>query len=178
MDFIVRAATVADAPAVSQLAQDFAAYLRDLGDMTDFQLDEAAVRRDGFGPNPAFAGLVAEQDGRLIGYLLYHDGYDTDLAIRLLHVVDLYVHQDARLQGVGQTLMLAAAHICRQRGGKALVWTVYKPNRLAAAFYEGLGAEYLRDLEIMYWPLPAQLSEQPGPQNPPPPSRPTPAAGT
>ncbi|MBI3943435.1 MAG: GNAT family N-acetyltransferase [Chloroflexi bacterium] len=154
MDFIVRAATAADAPAVGQLAQEFAAYLRDLGDMTDFQLDEAAVRRDGFGPNPAFTGLVVEKDGQIVGYLLYHFGYDTDRAMRLLHVVDLYVRQDARRSGIGRALMLAAADICRQAGGGVLFWSVFKPNKLAAEFYRRLGARYVSDLDFMVWPLP------------------------
>src|SRR5579862_2942020 len=34
--------------------------------------------RDGFGPHPAFFGLVAEVDGSVEGYLLNHHGYDTD----------------------------------------------------------------------------------------------------
>jgi len=87
---LIRTATPSDATDIGQLAQQLAAYLQGLGDLTDFQFNAETYLRDGFGPNPAFAGLVAETDGqawterseRLIGYLLYHFGYDTDLAIR------------------------------------------------------------------------------------------------
>ena len=150
----IRAATANDAVAIGELAQQFATYLRSLGDPTDFRFNAETYLRDGFGPPPAFAGLVAEVDGRVVGYLLYHFGYDTDRAMRLLHVIDLYVHEGARRHGAGRALMHAAAHICRQAGGRELFWSVYAPNTLAAEFYERLGARYTKDLKFMYWPAP------------------------
>jgi GNAT superfamily N-acetyltransferase len=148
---IIRAATADDAVAIGELAQQFADYLRGLGDQADFRFNAEAYLRDGFGPHPAFAGLVAEVDGRILGYLLYHPGYDTDRAIRLLHIIDLYVHEDVRRQGIGQALMQAAARICQQSGGHMLFWSVYAPNKLAAEFYEHLGARYTKGLNFMYW---------------------------
>lgn len=154
LNFTIRAATPEDAAAVGELAQQFATYLRSLGDPTDFQFTADTYLRDGFGPNPAFSGLVAESEGKVIGYLLYHFGYDTDRAIRLLHVIDLYVHESVRRHGVGRALMEAAAQVCRQAGGRELFWSVYAPNKLAAAFYERLGARYTQELKFMYWPVP------------------------
>ncbi|MFN8457818.1 MAG: hypothetical protein U0401_24715 [Anaerolineae bacterium] len=66
-----------------------AAHLRSVGDETDFQFNAEVYRRDGFGDHPAFAGIVAELDQRLVGYLLYTFGYDTDRALRYLFVIDL-----------------------------------------------------------------------------------------
>lgn len=151
---MIRAATASDAAAVGELAQQLAAYLRSLGDPTDFRFNAEAYLRDGFGPQPAFAGLVAEVAGRVVGYLLYHFGYDTDRAVRLLHVIDLYVHEDGRGQGVGGALMRAAVQRCREAGGRELFWAVYAPNQLAATFYERLGARYTKDLKFMYWTVP------------------------
>jgi ribosomal protein S18 acetylase RimI-like enzyme len=124
-----------------------------LGDPTDFRFNAEAYRRDGFGPNAAFSGLVVELNGRVVGYLLYNFSYDTDKAICLLHVLDLYVHDSARRHGAGRALMQAAAKICREAGGGELFWTVYSHNRLAFTFYENLGAQYTKDLQIMYWPV-------------------------
>jgi len=59
MALIVQLAAAADAEAVGKLAQQFAGYLRRLGDTTDFKLTADAYLRDGFGPKPAFPGLVA-----------------------------------------------------------------------------------------------------------------------
>ena len=145
----IRAASAEDAQSVGKLARQFADYLRSLGDTTDFKLNAQAYLRDGFGTNPAFSGLVAEQDDDIVGYLLYHFGYDTDNATRILHVVDLYVNERARRQGVGKALMSAAAKLSRDAGGMQLFWSVYVHNKLAASFYENLGARYARDLVFM-----------------------------
>jgi GNAT superfamily N-acetyltransferase len=122
-----------------------------LGDETPLNFNAEAYLRDGFGPSPAFAGIVAESGDAILGYLLYHPGYDTDLAERVLWVVDLYVSEDSRLQGVGRALMERAASVCRAQGGKALIWSVYPPNQIAARFYERLGAQYVTGLSYMSW---------------------------
>ena len=153
MHFEVRPAQEADATAIGLLAQQFAEYLRSLGDETDFQFGPAEVLRDGFGANPAFTGIVAERQAEILGYLLYHFGYDTDRGVRQLHVIDLYVRDDARRQGIGHALMNAAAAICREHGGRELFWSVYEPNQLAANFYERLGGRYLQVLKFMTWPV-------------------------
>jgi GNAT superfamily N-acetyltransferase len=148
----IRAAVASDAAAVAQLMAESAAYLRALGDTsTDFNFTAETYLRDGFGPNPAFSGLVAVDEGEVSGHLLYHFGYDTDRAIRLLHVVDLMVREGSRKQGIGKALMHRVAELAREAGASELFWAVYKPNQLAARFYEGLGAEYIEDLFFMRW---------------------------
>jgi hypothetical protein len=52
---------------------------------------------------------------------------------------------------VARALMLSAADICHHLGGHQLLWPVYIPNKLAAAFYENLGAKFIRDLNFMHW---------------------------
>ena len=141
MALIVRPAAAADAEAVGKLAQEFAAYLHSLGDTTDFKLSAESYLRDGFGSKPAFAGLVAEQNGNVIGYLLYHFGYDSDRAARNLHILDLYVDSQARKQGVGRALMMAAATVACEESAQELIWAVYHANAPAVAFYEKLGAK-------------------------------------
>jgi len=63
--------------------------------------------------------------------------------------VDLYVNERARRQGVGKALMSDAAKLCRDAGGMELFWSVYVHNKLAASFYESLGARYTKDLLFM-----------------------------
>jgi hypothetical protein len=101
MTLEVRAARASDAPTIGILAKQFAGYLHSLGDQTEFKLTAEAWLRDGFGPRPAFKGLVAEERGHDIGYLLYHFGYDSDGAFRNLHIVDLYMDANARQKGAG-----------------------------------------------------------------------------
>jgi ribosomal protein S18 acetylase RimI-like enzyme len=151
----IRPARATDAHAIRQLAREFADYLRQLGDPTDFKLTAEAYLRDGFGKKPAFAGLVTEDQGKVIGYLLYHFGYDSDKAARTFHVADLYVDAAARKQGVGRALMSAAARVARDAGAEELIWSVYPPNAPAINFYEKLGAE--RITEVFFMKLKADI---------------------
>jgi ribosomal protein S18 acetylase RimI-like enzyme len=149
MSFAIRAALASDALAIGGLAGQFATYLRGLGDQTDFKLTAEAYLRDGFGLRPAFEGLVAEEHGSVIGYLLFHFGYDSDAAFRNLHIVDLYVDAKARKQGVGRGLMMAIAAVGRESGAQEMIWSVYHANDLATAFYERLGAQKIANLSFM-----------------------------
>ena len=149
MAVIIRAALPSDAESIGNPARQFASYLRELGDLTQFQLTTDAYLRDGFGTQPAFAGLVAEDQAKVIGYLLYHFGYDSDRAARNMHVVDLYVDRAARNQGVGKALMARAASIAREASAAEMIWSVYQSNTIAATFYEKLGAQRITDVFFM-----------------------------
>jgi len=149
MGIRVRAARAGDAHDIGKLARHFAQYLSDLGDPIELKLTAEAYLRDGFGLQPAFSGLVAEEGDTVIGYLLYHFGYDSDNAVRNLHIVDLYVQAEARKKRVGTALMEAAAEIAVKAGAEELVWSVYNLNSLAASFYEKLGAERITEVFFM-----------------------------
>ena len=146
----VRPCMPADAEAVNRLSREFVEYLRALGDPAPGEVTAEAFVRDGFGERAAFSGLIAEVEGRAVGYLLHHPGYDVDRGGRVVHVIDLYVSEEARRRGAGRALMDAAADVCRGMGGVALLWSVYPPNTAARAFYEGLGAAYSEDV-LMSW---------------------------
>jgi GNAT superfamily N-acetyltransferase len=148
-EYVIREARRADVAAIARLAAEFAQYLRGLGDTTEFRLDADALERDGFGPEPAFGGVVAEMAGAVVGYLLYHDGYDTDAARRVLVVADLFVTQVGRGRGAGTALMREATAVAVRRGAKQLVWTVYQHNAQALRFYERIGGRYMQDLRLM-----------------------------
>jgi len=150
VEYVIRQASRADVPTIARLAAEFAQYLRGLGDTTEFRLNADALERDGFGPEPAFDAVVAEMAGVVVGYLLYHNGYDTDAAYRLLVVADLFVTEAARGRGTGVALMREASEIAISRGAKRLVWTVYHHNTEALRFYERIGGRYAQDLRLMF----------------------------
>ncbi len=133
----VRTATAADAPEVVRLAQSLS--IADGGRPS--RLTEESYRRDGFGDNPAFSALVAEIDGRIVGYALYFPGYDTDRATRGVYLSDLYVDQAWRRRGVGRALMSATANACKSLGGEWMFWSVLKRNKNARKFYKTMAPE-------------------------------------
>ncbi|HEX9976087.1 MAG TPA: GNAT family N-acetyltransferase [Dehalococcoidales bacterium] len=149
----VRETRRSDAQQIGIMAKDFATYLRALGDKTKFQFNAKTFLRDGFGRRRAFAGLLAELNGESAGYLLYHNGYDTDRAIRIMHIVDLYVCPEYRRQGVGRALMERVLETCKETGGKKMVWSVFAPNRTARRFYWHIGACYTQDMLMMKLPV-------------------------
>lgn len=145
----IREATTADAESIANLASEFHNYLKDLGDQTSFYFNATTYLRDGFGPNPAFFGFVAEIEGAVVGYLLYHFGYDTDLSRRLTFIIDLYVGEKYRGRRIGTALMKRAAEAARDQEATDLFWSVYERNESALRFYEGLGARYVKGIHFM-----------------------------
>ena len=150
---VIRPIAPGDATDVIAMSREFAAFLRSLGDKSPLNFDVTAFRRDGFGPHRAFDGVIAFVERKPAGYLLFHFGYDVDRSMRLVFIVDLWVRESVRRAGVGRALMAEAARIAREFGAAELVWCVFDPNRLAFNFYEGLGAEPIRDLTWMSIPV-------------------------
>ena len=110
------------------------------------------VREEGFGPRPRFRALIAERDGRALGYALFYPAYDTDHAARGFYLQDLYVVPEARRQGVGRGLMAALARACRADGGCYVFWNALPRNRAGRAFYRAIGAREEKILTLSLHP--------------------------
>jgi len=100
----------------------------------------AIVRRDALGRRRAFRVLVAEVDGRVVGYASFLPGYNTDIAQPELWMLDLFVRAPWRSHGIGRRLVASVARETVRRGFTALEWGVRGDNRRAQKFYRSLGA--------------------------------------
>lgn len=149
MRFSIRPAVRKDAGLIEGLMSESSTYFRSLGVPNRSSFDAVSYRRDGFGPDPAFSGLVADTGTDLVGYLFYHHGYDVDDAARVLYVIDFYVRSDSRRLGVGRALMDETVNACRRLHGSQVCWSVYNTNAPAFSFYENLGANYIEDQRFM-----------------------------
>lgn len=76
MGVSVRPAVREDAKGIDALMLEEAEYFQSLGVSDESVFGIESYLRDGFGPDPAFAGLVADTGAEICGYLLYHLGYD------------------------------------------------------------------------------------------------------
>src|ERR1043165_2956837 len=114
---IIRNATIDDAPAIGSMVDEFRAYLLALGDVQAcVNFGSEQYRRDGFGPSPAFQGLIAERGGQALAYALYAFGYSTDTGSSTVFLHDLFVRSACRGQGIGEALMQRLMEICKAAG--------------------------------------------------------------
>jgi GNAT superfamily N-acetyltransferase len=109
--------------------------------------------RDGFGEHPKFEVLIAELDGRSVGFALFFSTYSTWEGCAGIHLEDIFVLETARGKGVGRKLMAALAAIAVTRGCPRLELSVLRWNP-ARGFYHRLGMGHLEE-----W-LPYRLSRE------------------
>ena len=147
---IIRNATIEDAHAIGSMVDEFRSYLQGLGDVhacANFGSEQ--YRRDGFGPSPAFQGLIAERDGQALAYALYAFDYSTDTGSRTVFLHDLFVRSACRGQGIGEAVMRRLIEICKAAGATSMSWLVWHTNESAIRFYERMGAHSVDTVRFM-----------------------------
>jgi GNAT superfamily N-acetyltransferase len=93
-----------------------------------------------FGARPYAEAVIAEEDGKPIGFALFFHTFSTFLARPGIYLEDLFVLPDQRGRGVGRALLGHLAHLAVERGCGRLEWAVLNWNQEAIRFYERLGA--------------------------------------
>lgn len=104
--------------------------------MTEERLDKSL-----FGPRPYAETLLAEDDGKAIGFALFFHNFSTFLGKPGIYLEDLFVVPEQRGRGIGRALLERLARIGVERDCGRLEWAVLDWNRDAIAFYERLGAK-------------------------------------
>jgi ribosomal protein S18 acetylase RimI-like enzyme len=136
----VRAATVADVGTIHRFSVALATYEDEPDAVT---VTEETLARDGFGSDPKFGAVIAEQNGRPVGFALYTFNYSTWTGARGIFIEDIWVEPEARRGGVARALMAALARECAANGLKRIDLHVLDWNR-ARGFYERLGFMWMR----------------------------------
>ncbi len=136
----IRPATPADIPLILAFIRALAEYEREPDAVS---ATEERLLQHGFGPNPYFHCLIAEHNGRAVGFALYFFNYSTWLGAPGLYLEDLFVHPDCRGLGIGKALLKHIAAIALQKGCPRLQWEVLDWNTPAIDFYKAMGAEFL-----------------------------------
>ena len=151
----IRQSSRSDLPAIRAMMQEFDEYLNTLDDPE--AIDPAVYARIdalAFGQKPRCSILLAEEaGGAAAGYLTWYMGVFMDPVAAVLYVADLYVRPTHRGAGLGRALMEAARGIAAAEGADSLMWTVWRKNPNAIAFYEHLGAKPHDSEMLMHWPL-------------------------
>lgn len=92
-----------------------------------------------------FRVLMAEADGRPVGYAIYFFTYSTFLARPTLYLEDVFVLPDYRRLGIGRRVFEELRREARRERCGRMEWQVLDWNAPAQRFYRKLGAKPLDD---------------------------------
>jgi phosphinothricin acetyltransferase len=133
---------------------------------------EMAVRIERYGASHAW--LVAERDGRVVGYA-YATAFNERPAYRWSAGVSVYVATEAQGSGVGRALYEALFARLRERGIRTACAGITLPNEASVSLHESLGFEQVGLNRRIGWKLGAwrdvgwfQLELEPPGEGPPP----------
>ena len=140
MALSIRPATREDVGALLDFIRALAVYEREPNAV---KATEADLLRDGFGEQPYFSCLIAEQNGVPAGFAFYFFDYSTWLGRPGIYLEDLFVHPEFRGLGIGKALLQRVAAIAVEKGCARLKWQVLDWNTPAIDFYKALGAEFM-----------------------------------
>src|SRR5690242_13100095 len=145
-DYTLRAAQPADANELLRLIHALAVYekLEHMAAGTP-ELLHAAL----FGPRPAAEAVIAERDGRAVGFALFFTTFSTFLCKPGLYLEDLFVEPEHRGAGIGKALLARLAQLAVERGCGRLEWRVLDWNEPSIRFYESLGAKLMPEWELV-----------------------------
>ena len=142
----IRRATAGDGTAILGLVEALARYEK-LGPP-----DTAArerLLRDAFGDEPKLELWVAERDSQIVAYAAVFFTYSSFLARPTLYLEDLFVHPDARREGIATQMLARLRERADAVGCGRMEWTVLAWNEPARALYERLGATILEDWKLV-----------------------------
>jgi GNAT superfamily N-acetyltransferase len=135
----IRKAIEADIPNLLPLMRELAEFEKYA---ENFAVTEEVLRGQGFRHLPPdFHCLVAEESGKLVGFLVYYFVAFTYRAKPNLIIKELYIAGPHRRRGVGRFLMQAVAREAANAGCGMIKWWVAKWNKRGIEFYKRLGAK-------------------------------------
>jgi GNAT superfamily N-acetyltransferase len=138
MNTTIRSARESDTSLILSLIRELADFEKLLHEV---EATEDKLREQLFGPNAVPEVLIAEVEGKGIGFALFFHNFSTFLAKPGIYLEDLYVKPEYRSRGVGLKLLQAIARIAVQRGCGRFEWSVLDWNERAISFYHRLGAK-------------------------------------
>ena len=132
----VRPGNQEDVPQIFELVKELAEFER-AGDQVTNSVQR--MEQDGFGPNPAFGFLVAEDSNKIVGPSLYYFRYSTWKG-RRLWLEDIIVTEEQRGQGIGKILFERTIDVARESACTGMMWQVLDWNEPAISFYKKYNA--------------------------------------
>ncbi len=133
----IRKGTKNDLPSAFELIKELALFEKAPDEVSNTL---ELMEKDGFGEQPIYWYIVAEEDGVIIGMSMYYFRYSTWKGKRL-YLEDLIVTEDRRGTGVGKMLFERTIEIARETSCTGMMWQVLDWNEPAINFYREYGAK-------------------------------------
>lgn len=143
--FILRAATPDDATVVFELIQALAEYEKLSHTVTG---SAEALKLHLSGSSVSVEAILAEVEGKAVGFALFFQNYSTFLTQPGIYLEDLFVLPEYRRQGIGKALITHLAELALSRGCGRFEWSVLDWNQPAIEFYQKMGATVFPDWRI------------------------------
>ncbi|OJV23412.1 MAG: GNAT family N-acetyltransferase [Bacteroidetes bacterium 41-46] len=92
--------------------------------------------------------IIAEEEGRALGFALYFHNFSTFKGRACLYLEDIFVKEEQRGRGIGKMLFRRLAQIAVERGCERFDWAVLDWNKPSIEFYKSLGALPMDDWTV------------------------------
>lgn len=141
----IRRATRADTPVVLELIRALADYEK-LAHLV--QADANLLEDQLFSETTPAETLLCIADGTAVGFAVFFHNFSTFMGRKGLYLEDLFVRPEHRGRGYGKALLLHVARIAHERGCGRFEWMVLDWNAPAMRFYEGFGAQCMKEWRL------------------------------
>lgn len=137
-NLVIRPAIIEDVEQIMQFVIDLAVYEKEREAVV---ATPAHFRQALFCEQPKAHCLMAEVDGKAIGFAVYFFSFSTWLGQHGIFLEDLYVSPESRGSGAGKALLQQLAKIAVANDMGRVEWSVLDWNEPAIQFYKSLGAD-------------------------------------
>lgn len=141
----IRPAKPEDVSTIFALIKALAEYERLSHEVTG---NSATLKQHLFGDRAYIEAILAEWEGKVVGFSLFFCNYSTFLTRPGLYLEDLFVLPDYRRRGIGKKMFQYLAKLAVDRQYGRFEWSVLEWNEPAILFYKSMGAEILADWRI------------------------------
>lgn len=135
--FNIRKATPDDTPTIFDLIKKLAVYEK----MENEVITSVEELRENIFTKNFSKVLLAEEEGKPVGFALYFFNFSTFVGKPGLYLEDLFVEPEYRGKGYGKKLFVELAKIALEENCGRMEWSVLNWNTPAIEFYKSLQAK-------------------------------------